>query len=563
VFDLSKKEIVGISVEYDLLKLATVTISKDTIRIVRLQSVRLVEPLIVKDKSINDDEIENVTNEEDSIFGLEDELSGGINLDDDSTEQNWDMTEEGSIDQETNASILSNVLYSVNPKNTYLGITIPLGMTYLQIIDKIDSKKIGKRRFDTDLRESLTTFYNHEITEEQMRYQDRKDGSILLASIDSSIPVLNLIDEASTISQGKITIREISPEESVLIGLVRTNYEVLPHQYTCIIHVENQVSRIIFMQGREFHSILPEINEGSKSGRVVKTIFSKILFEVDRGKVPTVDRIVITGNVIDGKLAKFMSEQFLDVEVSEFEFTGDRVEVLENVAGEYKNYIKAIGAAWSAHDTTKKDFLPLSFIPKYVQTRQQVFKLDWHGYILLALIALAPAIFNTFYLQKSAEITENSMLINQINQQTQQIQIIADEVDRLATEFSQYNRRVELLDTLSFNTLKWSRTLSLLNLSSQTINGIWITAIQSDNDNLVIQGTSLYRDRIPLISNSFDRGIIQQVTERPERGVILYDFTILVTRIVSDYTIFKPDKATIPDDLKLIQENISQGRIEY
>lgn len=563
MFDLSKKEIVGISLENDLLKLATVSISKDTIRIVRLQSVRLVEPLMVKDKSQKDDEIDDVSDDEDSIFGLEEELSGSINLDDESTEQSWDMTEEGTTDQETNASLLANILYSINPKNTNVGITIPLGMTYLQIIDKVDPKKIGKRRFDTDLRESLSTFYNHDITEEQMRYQDRKDGSILLASIDSTIPVLQLIDEASTISQAKITIRDISPEESVLIGLVRTNYEVLPHQYTCIIHVEDQVSRVIFMHGREFHSILPEINEGSKSGRVVKTIFSKILFEVDRGKIPTVDRIVITGNAVDGKLAKFMSEQFLDVEVSQFEFSGNRVEVLENVVGEYKNYVKAIGAAWAAHDTTKKDFLPLSFVPKYVQTRQQVFKLDWHGYILLALIALTPAIFNSFYLQKSAEIAENSMQIDQINQQTQQTQIIADEVDRLATEFSQYNRRVELLDTLSFNTLKWSRTLSLLNLSSQTINGIWITAIQSDNENLVIQGTSLYRDRIPLISNSFDRGIIQQVTERPERGVILYDFTILVTRIVSDYTIFKPERATIPDDINLIQENITQGRIEY
>lgn len=563
MFDLSRKEIVGISVENDLLKMATVSISKDTIRIVRLQSVRLVEPLLVKGNFQKDDDIEEVSDDEDSIFGLDEELSGGLSLGDEKEEKSWDMTEEGSSEQENNASLLSNVLYSINPKNTHVGLTIPMGMTYLQIIEKVDPKKIGKRKFDNDLRESLTAFYNHEITEEQMRYQDRKDGSILLASIDAPIPVLQLIDEASTFSQSKTTVREICPEESILMGLVRANYEILPHQYTCIIHVEDQISRVMFMQGREFHSIIPEINEGSKSARVVKTIFSKILFEVDRDKIPTVDRIVITGSSVDGKLSKFMSEQFLDVDVSQFQFTGERVEVLENIAGEYKNYIKAIGAAWAAHDSTKKDFLPLSFVPKYVQTRQQVLKLDWHGYILLALIALAPAIFNNFYLQKRTVIAENSMQIGQINQQIQQTQIIADEVDRLATEYSQYNNRVELLDTLSFNTLKWSRTLSLLNLSSQTINGIWITTIQSDNENLVILGTSLYRDRIPLVSNSFDKAIIQQVIERPERGIVLYDFTILVTRIVSDYSIFKPEKATLPNDLNLLQENITQGRIEY
>src|SRR5690606_16646462 len=114
---------------------------------------------------------------------------------------------------------------------------------------------------------------------------------------------------------------------------------------------------------------------------------SKILFEVDRGKVPTLDRIIITGNTVKGTLQQFLTEQFLDVEINTFEFSGDKVEVLETVASEYKKYKMAIGAAWSAIDTQRKDFVPLSFIPKYVLTRQQVFKLNWHGYLLLGLIA--------------------------------------------------------------------------------------------------------------------------------------------------------------------------------
>ncbi|HAC14623.1 MAG TPA: hypothetical protein DCE78_01580, partial [Bacteroidetes bacterium] len=377
------------------------------------------------------------------------------------------------------------------------------------------------------------------------------------------IPALKLVDDATPFYKGKLGVRDIIPEESLLIGLVRANYEILEHQYTSIVHVEDQTTRIIFMHGREFHSILPEITEGSNSNKVVNTIFSKILFEVDRGKIPTLDRIIITGSTVQGSLQQFLTEQFLDVEISAFEFSGDKVEVLETVAGEYKKYKMAIGAAWAALDTQRKDFLPLSFVPKYVLTRQQVFKLSWHGYLLLGLIAATPLLLNTFYIQKRDIIQDNTYTISQINQQTEQVLIIANEVDRLATEFTMFDNQVKLLDTLSYNSLKWSRTLGVVNAASQSIEGYWLRSVQSSDENLIIQGTSLHRDRIPQLSNQFETAIIQQVTERDYRGVTVYDFTILVTQVVSDYRFFKPDPIELPEDLLKLQEISATGTIEY
>jgi type II secretory pathway component PulF len=77
----------------------------------------------------------------------------------------------------------------------------------------------------------------------------------------------------------------LSGEELMLISMVRANYSLADHEYTCIVHTEEQSTRVLFMKGTEFHSILPVIAEGRKTTRVLRTIFSKILFEVDRGKI--------------------------------------------------------------------------------------------------------------------------------------------------------------------------------------------------------------------------------------------------------------------------------------
>lgn len=563
---MKKKEITGISIERDLLRLATLSLVRDKIRITKVQTFRLNDPVYRRDgQMVTMQGGDTAQEDEDAIFGF-DEIEETTATTSVAEDNNWDMTEDGVGDQfqnNANSVQFANILTTYNTNNVQLALTIPSGFTHFQVVDKINPKKVGKKKFNDDLKGALVTMYGHDIGDEQFRYQLRGNNALLLASIESDIPGLQLVDEATPFYKGKISVRDIAPEESLLMGLVRANYQISDHQYTCLVHVDEQSTRIIFMHGREFHSILPEINEGSKSGRVTNTIFSKILFELDRGKIPTLDRIVITGHTIKGKLEQFLKDQFLDVEIESFEFSGDRVEVLESAAGEYRTYTLAIAAAWSAIDSNKQDFLPLNFVPKYVLTRQQVFKLDWHGYLLLFLIAMTPVILNHYYNERKNNIQENEQIIGQLNQQTEQVRIIANEVDRLTAELVTFNNRVELLDTLSYNSLKWSRTLGIVNNSAQSIRGYWIRNIQGTEENLIVQGTSLHRDRIPQLSNSFATAIIQQVTERQYRGITVYDFTILVTQIVNDHMFFKPQPVVPPDDLLDIEEVHQTGIIEY
>jgi len=567
VFDLNKRIFTGISLDDDQLRIAKVSVIKDKLHVLKLQTVRLVEPVFGSAKE-DDDSLDDAAEEEDgdSIFGLDDTPPAPLGGDDPDMDT-WDMAEQGVSDefrQETNVELITALLSDQGVKNANLGLCIPFGATYIQAFGDLDAKKLGKRKLLKELNDRLEALYGHPVTSDQLRYSLRPDGKILVASIEQSIPTIKLIDDAISAYSGKIFVRDVSSEELMLISMVRANYTLADHEYTCIVHTEEQSTRVLFMKGTEFHSILPVIAEGRKTTRVLRTIFSKILFEVDRGKIPTLDRIIVTGDSIDGRLTNFLAEQFMDVVVDDFIYNPEKFETDESIKFIDPMYLKAIGAAWAISGNSRADFLDLNFVPKYVQTRQQVFKLEWHGFILLTLIALVPVFFNYQYQTRKQSIQASQQQMQLLDQQIVETRTIAESVDRLMAEFNGYNTSVTLLDTLSYNALKWSRSLRMINAASENINSVWFTNFQSDGERLVLQGATLYRDRIPRISNAFSNATIQQVVEREERGIIVYEFVLLVHQIVRDESIFRPEKIRAPEDLLLLRENTTaQGVIQY
>jgi Tfp pilus assembly protein PilN len=247
-------------------------------------------------------------------------------------------------------------------------------------------------------------------------------------------------------------------------------------------------------------------------------------------------------------MGNYLREQFIDIDVEAFQFNPDIFEIDETIEiGELQDHLRAIGVAWAAGAGSESDFPGLSFIPERVQLRQQVFKLGWHGYVLLGIIALFPFIFNYRFQEISREYDSNQQTIDFLDTQIGDTKPIADAVDQFMADFNDYSARLGLLDTLSAETRKWSTTMAGVNESTLEIRSIWIRSMASQpGGGILIQGSSLSRDRIPMISESFENAVILSVQERDGRPTV-YDFTLLVTRIVADESIFNPPRPVYID----------------
>lgn len=110
------------------------------------------------------------------------------------------------------------------------------------------------------------------------------------------------------------------------------------------------------MKGDKLWLVSPIITEGVRSRKFLNTVFSKILFQLDTGEVPNLDRLIICNNSLGEEGISFFKERFPDVEVSEFEFAEELFDPQEHTLDSIAPFTTAIGTAWAATNFKKEVF---------------------------------------------------------------------------------------------------------------------------------------------------------------------------------------------------------------
>lgn len=595
---MSRSEFIGIALSGDDLKIAHLRVEKKRLELISTETVTLVTPLNFATPAGKPEPAEEEPEDMDELFGLDDDDSE-INLDDaiGGEDDGFDMTEEGSEDPGggNNEILLETVLNNINPKAVKIGLNIPFGSTIFQILRDNDYKTLKSKERKVVIEEKLNSIYDQPISPDNYGFQVRDDGSLLLASFENEIPLLNLLDQVATHYKGNLQIRDVQADEASLVGLVRANYHLQEDEYTGIVHIGETSSRVIFLKGNTIFMVLPMINQGSKSTRILNTVFSKMLFEIDKGELPNVDRLIITDHGgLGEKACDFFRKQLKDVEVENLQYHPDKfinpeagvvVETSvkeeldeqeepgeqeeqeepddpfaseapeekkdngkDNSHADLASYSTAIGLAWSASGLNQEAFPQLSFVPGYVADRQRVFKLEWHGVMLLLMIAGIPFVTNSYYQANQDQIQVYDNEIRLLNSQINESRPIATITEELATRMVQLDEQLERYNTLSENAYKWSVTLDILNSGLRSVRNTWVTQIRSANEGIIIEGYSLYRNRIPRLANKFDKATVQSVTEGEMRNKKIYRYVILVDKIAENDN-FTPPEAVPPANI--------------
>lgn len=279
----------------------------------------------------------------------------------------------------------------------------------------------------------------------------------------------------------------------------------------------------------------------------MNTVFSKILFQLDTGEVPNLDRIVLANNTIGEDALDFFRDNFPDIEVENLVLNEEFFDA-ENVdPGSVSRFTTAIGTALSASGLFSEQFPDVSFVPKYVEDRQKIFKLQWHGIAILVLIFLTPITFNYFYQQNVQKIDSLSSDIRQLDANIERVTPIVEETQALQEKIAGLTNQLELLSDLSENSREWSTKMSILNEGIDGVNNSWITSMNESDGNVTLQGYTLYRNRIPDIVNIFEEATLMNVNNEEIREKRVYRFDITVDKFAKSDDIYSPPQ---PEEVK-------------
>ncbi len=572
---MAKKEYIGITHEYDRLRIARLRVVKQGLELVEVETLDLPTPLSsgidqgmdLFDSFDNSDDLNffepdtpgETADTEDSLLDDLNEPSSSSDSES-NLEDSFDMTR---MDDDVevaadNERLLAEYFTKEGKKKIYAGLHIPFGKTTFHFLKNVDPDKMKKNARLEFFREKLQPIADRDISPDHYSWVKIGDNNCLLAYNPDESELVNLVELAETYYSGKVHINELLPEECIWAGLARVNYNLEDDDVTGLIGLGESSSRIVFMRGQEIVNTLPIITEGESSDDVLNTVFSKILFEIDKGNLPKITRLLIArSSRLKETAVSYLKKQFEDVEVDYLTphpgnlfYTNEML----NSPVYLQPYLTAIGAAWAASKVNEKEFSRLSLLPEYILEKQRMLKLEWHGIVILVLIALTPLFINTLYNSKAGELQELHRENTLLDRQIEDLRPIAAMTESLMADLQELQAESDRILELASYSQQWSETLRKLNQGVGDISNIWLTSVRSSDVHVNITGYSLTREQIPMLAGLFSDANIHQVNETEIRGQDVYSFSMQVNSIRQDLEEFMLEMPDADFDIELPDE---------
>lgn len=436
---------------------------------------------------------------------------------------------------------LHRVLVKLGDKKIQVGVTIPIGNTMFTTMNKPDDIK-KKAKINTFVKGRIESIYGIEHAEkDSFRWNLISKNSLSVASTLERVLLMQLLERINALYPHKVFISSLVPEETALLKFA-TISDSEQEGSIALITLQNEGARIVFATKDKIQSAMPLIPMKQKGKNFINKVFSRIMMELEKGQVSFVQRFLVYDRTGDGSyLIQLLQENFEGIS-SDLLKTGAGVVFHDDDVEErtLSRHLSAVSAALSAtgYQTTLEQ--AFNFLPADVIDRQKVFKLKWHGVLLLLLIALAPLTANIVYQEIHKESTELAFKIERTAQQIESFEEIQQQLRLLDNQNNLLRQQVLRVDELSKGSYLWSETLSLLVTGVQNIPNTWITSLQYNEQGFVIEGLTLFRDRIPAVANMFAQSGIMRVMVSETRDRNVFTFTIVVGKITDDPSIFDP-----------------------
>ncbi len=357
------------------------------------------------------------------------------------------------------------------------------------------------------------------------------EGGLLCIVREDGLSLVHSLEGIKSYLGGRIPqIAGIDSADVSLMNLVRRNYELSPNEVTVIIYVGVEYTRLIFMRGTHFYQFAPILGEGYDSPNLHNTVYSRLLLEQDNLGIPRINRIVLAGESHRIDFKDFLLQQLPGQEIDYLLMPlVDTSPLPPEQQAEISAFAVPIGAAWRILEQKNDAFYHVNLLPMDIREGQRVFKLAWHGYLLLALLFVSAFFFTWQISSKARELRDlRENLTLKESQQAENLQL-SNSIESLQQQLNKYKTSLALYDSIVPGTERWSRMLTRLSHGVEDINSIWVTELAAQKEGVVgLTGYAQYRMRIPRFTGLFDNAILKEVTVQAIRDQEVLHYSIEV-----------------------------------
>lgn len=427
-----------------------------------------------------------------------------------------------SADPAKNASVLNYILGKYSHKRYEVAISLAEPQVHYSYFTKNWNTK------EEDIKQKVIAELSQvrsnaaALKPEDLHVLKLVDGRTMAILRDSGFNLLHLLQSAHPRYLKRLAFVESA--EISLINLVNLNYDLDSDEFTLIVYIGQENSRLIFLKGKHIFNISYVIGVGIDAENIAYTIYSRIMLEQDNLSLPKIHNIILAGESHQADMKNFLAKRLPEaVNVEYLHFRELEQPALDSLLS---RYAIATGAAFRSLYQQNKHLIDVDLRPLDVKEGRS-FKLGVWGWACLAILALITFVFTIRLGMQSREITQLEVQTLAKKQELQQLEDMEMRLNVYRKQVSGFDDAVNMLDSLVVGSDTWSNFLYRLAGATQQSKGVWITDLaQSTPGKVAVKGYSTERSSILDFSRRMGNATIRRVDVQDIRQSKVYNFDI-------------------------------------
>lgn len=345
-----------------------------------------------------------------------------------------------------------------------------------------------------------------------------QDGTGLSISYERQPPTMSLLNDVKGFLRGNLYLAHMDTSEVSLANIARSR-RLEANKLTAIIYIEDDFTRLIFMRGEELFHVSSIIHESATSPDMLEVICRKLIYEQDEANMPEISSILLAGRCHRLNAKEFFAERFYGINV-DYLWTNKlgRFPANDRECEAFSEFAVPIALAWKTLQPKHPAFLPVNLLPQEIRDQQEVLKLSYHGYVLLAITGIV-AFMLTWQILSIRNTTTSTRVKNaQLELQIKNNQSTVDKVLELENESRRLHKNLSLADSLSRGHDEFLVFLKNLNSSVRRSGNLWVDEIAKQKEGFSISGTSMNRESIPILAEKLGGVSLRKVTRSEASG---------------------------------------------
>ena len=484
-------------------KLAVIGKEKDEVRILRVASLNLSKAVLATSQRNVYAELNKVESPGDISFDSLD--SGAISP----VEEETDTSDAG---------LINSALYGFKLPSMQFIPVVTESTANLHVYEgpRDDNKKKLLQSVIADIKSAkgLT------VTPDNLDVFELNEKQMLGIFLEGEIPSVNLINLLANYNKRRyLKIPTIKSAELSLAYYVSKSNKFFPEDYTLIIYIGKEYSRLLFLEGQKLKHIGTTLDIGTKNLHTYDVYFSKILLEMENGGIPKLDNIILCGEDRSENLILSFFGTFPEANVSELRFENfNTVSINEEETKNLALFAIPIASAIEYFDELDKVYSGINFLPRYIQENQKFLQFGWHSYALLPIVFGAALFFTIQILSNDRTIKELDTEIERLTQRQTQNQAIVDEINPLDNRINSFDATQAILDSAAIGSGIWNKSLTEVSDFMERRRNFWITKLENTSeDNVTINGYSLTRSVLTEFADSNRTATLKTINYEPLR----------------------------------------------